>query len=406
MKITRSTFTCTRDGLTLRGTQFLPEGEHLPIAIISHGFMANQQSVVKYARQFAKWGYASYCFDFNGGCIKGKSDGKTTDMSVLTEKEDLKAVISYVKGLPFVNPDRLILMGCSQGGFVSALAAAELKSQVSRLILFYPAFCIPDDARRGQMMMASFDPDEIPDIIRCGPMQLGRTYPASVRDMDPFQEISAYHGPVLIVHGTEDHVVKLSYAQKAWESYTRKGKSAPDPAGDTASETTGFIPSAKCQLLVLEGAGHGFSARGDAAALFGVKQFLRGRTEILTIDVKISGRVVTRKGYYSQVVLPFEGKAKGPYFTGTILPGAADVQDRRGNQPVKFCADYTLKGRDYTGKECKIRILNTYNGRCWMPAVTTDSKALSFLNSTVCDAVLENRKTGPIVRIYAKVHKT
>lgn len=403
MKITRSTFTCARDGLTIRGTQFLPEGEQLPVAIISHGFMANQQSVVKYARQFARWGYASYCFDFSGGCIKGKSDGNTTDMSVLTEKEDLKAVIFYVKELPFVNPDRLILMGCSQGGFVSALAAAELKDQVARLILFYPAFCIPDDARRGQMLMASFDPDEIPDIIRCGPIQLGKTYPASVKDMDPFKEISGYHGPVLIVHGTEDHIVNLSYAQKAWESYTLRGK--PAPQADGADSGVQPVPSAKCQLLVLEGAGHGFSSKADTAALFGVKQFLRGRTEILTIDITLKDKVVTRKGYYSQMVLPFEGTAKSPYFTGRVLPGAADVQDRRGSQPVKFCADYTLKGRDYTGAECKIRILNTFNGRCWMPAVTTDSRALSFLNSTVCDAILEKRKSGVVVRIYAKIHR-
>ena len=41
----------------------------------------------------------SYCFDFNGGCvIKGKSDGKTTEMSVLTEVKDLEAVITYAKG--------------------------------------------------------------------------------------------------------------------------------------------------------------------------------------------------------------------------------------------------------------------------------------------------------------------
>lgn len=402
MKITRSTFTCTRDGMTIRGTQFLPEGNNLPVAVISHGFMANQQSVLKYARQFSRWGYASYCFDFSGGCINGKSDGKTTDMSVLTEKEDLKAVIAYVKGLPFVNPNRLILMGCSQGGFVSALTAAELKDQVSKLILFYPALCIPDDARRGQMMMASFDPNEIPDIIRCGPMQLGKAYPSSVKDMDPFQEISGYRGPVLIVHGTEDHIVKLSYAQRAWESYTQKGTPLPDR---DAAEASRLIPSAKRQLLVLENAGHGFGAKGNAAALFGVKQFLRGRTEILTIHIRPGRRIITRKGYYSQVVQPFEGTAKSPYFTGTILPGAADVQDRKGSQPVKFSADYTLKGTDYTGQECKIRILNTYNGHCWMPAVVTDSKSLSFLNSTACDAVAERHGSEAVVRIYAKVHK-
>ena len=57
-------------------------------------------------------------------------------------------------------------MGCSQGGFVSALfAAAHPNVVVSRLILFYPALCIPEDARRGKMLMYAFDPSNIPEQI-------------------------------------------------------------------------------------------------------------------------------------------------------------------------------------------------------------------------------------------------
>ena len=124
--ITVSTFECKRDSLTIRGTEYRPAGENLPIAIVSHGFMATQGTVTQYVRALADIGYASYCFDFCGGCVaNGKSDGKTTDMSVLTEVKDLEAVISYVQNLPYVNPADLLLMGCSQGGFVSALTAAK-----------------------------------------------------------------------------------------------------------------------------------------------------------------------------------------------------------------------------------------------------------------------------------------
>lgn len=89
MNITVSSFKCSRDGLVIRGTEYRPQGKKLPVAIISHGFMADQRSVRNYVRQFAEWGYAAYCFDFNGWCLKGKSDGRTTDMTVFTEKEDL-----------------------------------------------------------------------------------------------------------------------------------------------------------------------------------------------------------------------------------------------------------------------------------------------------------------------------
>lgn len=256
MRIQKSVFTCVRDGLVIRGTMFRPEGERLPIAVISHGFMANQQSVFHYAKQFARWGYAAFCFDFNGGCIKGKSDGKTTEMTVLTEREDLKAVIDYAKALAFTDGSRLVLMGCSQGGFVSALTAAQLGEQVSKLILFYPALCIPDDARRGQMIFANFDPENIPEVVDCGPMKLGRCYPASVKEMDPFAEISGYPGPVLIVHGSADKLVKVSYAVKARRAYQAARKEG------------------ECHLKVIQGAGHGFAKRADRIAVSCVKHFL------------------------------------------------------------------------------------------------------------------------------------
>lgn len=264
MKIEKSEFTCIREGLVIRGTMFRPEGDHLPIAVVSHGFMANRKSVVRYARQFAVWGYAAFCFDFNGGCVHGKSDGKTTDMSVLTEREDLKAVIAYAKELKFTDSDRIVLMGCSQGGFVSALTAAQMPEQISKLIMFYPALCIPDDARKGKMMMAEFDPDNIPEIINCGPMKLGRCYPASVKDMDPFEEIIAYKGPVLIVHGDEDKIVDVSYAVRAKEAY-RKNVSKDKPS------------EIRCRLQIIKGAGHGFKRQADKAALTGVWRFLKGK---------------------------------------------------------------------------------------------------------------------------------
>lgn len=58
-------------------------------------------------------------------------------------------------------------MGCSQGGFVSGMTAAQLKEQIRGLIMFYPALCIPDDARKGHMMFSEFDPQNIPDTFRC-----------------------------------------------------------------------------------------------------------------------------------------------------------------------------------------------------------------------------------------------
>lgn len=260
--ISKSRFSCSRDRLTIRGTEYRPAGGSLPAAIVSHGFMANQNSVRHYARHLAEIGYAAYCFDFNGGSVIGsKSDGRTTDMSVLTEVMDLEALIDHVLRLPYISKTRgVVLMGCSQGGFVSALTAAKRKEQVSRLALFYPALCIPDDARAGKMMFAKFDPRNVPERIKCGPMKLGRRYVTDVLDMDPYAEIVPYPGPVLIIHGTGDNIVHPDYARRAYEAYAKR------PASD--------IPA---RLEMIEGGGHGFSKKHDTLAMEKLDGFLKNQ---------------------------------------------------------------------------------------------------------------------------------
>ena len=235
------------------------EGEGvIPAVIVSHGYTANHESVLDYVRQFAQWGYYAFCFDFCGGCMVGMSDGATTDMSVATEKEDLKAVVSYVQGLPDVDKGRIMLMGCSQGGFVSGTTAAELGDAIRALIMFYPALCIPDDARSGNMGGTTFDPSNIPDIITGGPILLGRCYPDAVMDMDIYAELVKYQGPVYIVHGTKDPIVDVSYSVRALEAYTGGKESLPER-----------------QLVIIEGAGHGFTPEYDRIAVSGLEKFLK-----------------------------------------------------------------------------------------------------------------------------------
>ena len=222
--VEREGFSCERDGLTIKGTVFLPKGKtDCPIAVISHGFMANQMFSQIHAQNLAKMGYAAFCFDFCGGTLVGSSDGDSTDMSVLTEAEDLKAVIEFAKSQSYTDENELILLGCSQGGLVSAIVAAEMKEEIDALILLYPALCIPDDARSGEMMFAKFDPQNVPETFWCGPMKLGRRYVTDVIEMDPYEIIHQYTGKVLIIHGNQDKIVDIPYALRAVETYSQAG---------------------------------------------------------------------------------------------------------------------------------------------------------------------------------------
>lgn len=257
---TVSTFSCSRDHLTICGTEYRPAGENLPVAIVCHGFMAWQDTVRQYCKALAEQGYCAYCFDFCGGSVlkKGKSSGKTTDMSVLTEVADLEAVVAHVRSLPYTG-SKLLLMGCSQGGFVAALTAAKHPEWVDKLVLFYPALCIPDDARAGKMMFARFDPANIPEVINCGPMKLGRCYPADVISIDPIAAIRPYDGPVLIVHGTKDKIVHPDYSRQAAAAY------------------------AHTQLHLIEGGAHGFGRKHDAEAIAYLKAFSSDNRDEATV---------------------------------------------------------------------------------------------------------------------------
>lgn len=248
-KIIKESFSCTRDSLTIQGTLYRKNGSlRQPIVICSHEFMANQLFVRPYAKMFAELGYAAFTYDFCGGCIVGKSDGNSTDMTVFSEREDLKAVLEFARSQPYTDEERVTLLGCSQGGLVSALAAAELGAQIDTLILLYPAFSIPEDARNGHMIKARFDPQHVPETFWCGPMKLGKKYASSVMDMDVYETIGSYHGNILILHGDKDDLVPIAFSERAFERYMQtKENTLPDWKGERS-----------VRMQVIKGAGHIF----------------------------------------------------------------------------------------------------------------------------------------------------
>lgn len=396
MKIMKQDFSCTRDGLTIRGTEYRPAGDRLPPVIISHGFTGTGGDIACYAQQLAQWGFAAYVFDFCGGSPRSASGGRFQDMTVLTEVLDLEAVAAYVRGLAYIDAESLVLMGCSQGGFVSALLAARHPELVSRLVLFYPALCIPEDARAGKMLMYSFDPENVPALIQpevpegmppeiARSMEpIGREYVTSVQDMDAFAAIAAYPGPVLIVHGSSDAAVSVVNSRRAQTAYHS-------------------VRPLRCQLAEITGAGHGFQGAEDTHAMELAREFIRGGVNVLSVDVVLTGLDQEERGEETVLTIPFGGVAQTPFFSGMIQPGAADVQRWKGSQVVRLCADYTLKGTDYTGAPCQIHIVNEDTGSGWRPTVSTDSKALDFLNGADCTESLEFRRTGPVVRIFTKL---
>ena len=202
---------------TLYGELLLPKDKSgpLPTVICCPGFGTSFQFCKKTIGMcLAMSGFAAYCFDFYGGCKGSKSGGTMLEMSIFTERDDLSAVIEYVKTLDVVDREDLFLLGESQGGCVAGITAPRHRDDIRAMVQYYPAFCIPDDARK---RFASVS--EIPETYKVFNQKVGRVYAEKLLDFDVWQEIAPYDRPVLIIHGDADQVVDISYGRRAAEVY-------------------------------------------------------------------------------------------------------------------------------------------------------------------------------------------
>lgn len=197
-----------KDGMDIYGVAHIPSGVEgkMPAVIISHELGATLDRVKGYGEALAEEGCVTVCFDFCGGW-GSRSDGELLDMSVLTEKADLEAVLEEVKQWDFVDADSIYLMGNSQGGLVTALTASEHREEIRAVILIYPAFCIYDDVH------AMFDSqEEIPETHSLLGLRLGNRYFVDIWDQEPYERIKEYGKNILLIHGDRDSIVPISYS--------------------------------------------------------------------------------------------------------------------------------------------------------------------------------------------------
>lgn len=221
---------CVSDGKNIFGKLYIPDtkAKKYPTVILSHGFNSIGDDMADIALTFAENGFLAYTFDYCGGSTRSHSDGKTTDMSIISEQNDLKAVINMISGLDISDSRQIYLYGESQGGFVAALTAAEMPERIAAMILLYPAFCIPDQ-------WLSKDPESMAKPFAfMGDMLLSKKFYDDVPRYDVYDRVSRYNSPVMIFHGDSDELVALSYSERL--------------------KTT--FPNAK--LKDIKGAGHGF----------------------------------------------------------------------------------------------------------------------------------------------------
>ena len=200
------------NGKDIYARAFVPDASgRVPLVIFSHGLGANVEHEEEVQKTLAKAGIAVFSLEFAGGSSSSSpmSEGLTTDMSVLTEVQNLKDAIRIASGMEYTDPQKIYLMGSSQGGLVTALTAEEV-TNIQGLFLFYPAFSLPDDIRSSFPKL-----DEVPATFNLLGTKIGKKYITDIYDMDPYANLDELLMPVHIYHGKDDNIVPLTASQKA-----------------------------------------------------------------------------------------------------------------------------------------------------------------------------------------------
>lgn len=202
------------NGDRIYGIASVPPVAKKKVAIISHGFNGTHHFGRTYFDLLNSMGYIVYTFDSPDASLKGRSGNDTKKMSIFRQVESLKAVVKHFQQMPDVDKNNIVLIGESQGGLVSAMAGADLGNEISKLILVFPAFCIPDNWNSRYPKTS-----DIPEVTSLWNVPLGRQFFMELRKYDVYKHITKYTGPVQIIHGSKDDVVPLSYSERAMKEY-------------------------------------------------------------------------------------------------------------------------------------------------------------------------------------------
>jgi hypothetical protein len=204
----------------------------MPLTILAHGYNSSYHETEAYAQTLAMNGIAAYIFDFCGGSNKSRSEGKSIEMSVFTEADDVAAIVEHVSTWGFIDKKRIALLGCSQGGLVAAISSSQIPEAFKAVVLVYPALMIAEHAVNVHPKEAIKSETGV-DVMG---LKLSHVYYDKLVGYKVYDEMKKYKGDVMIVYGDKDPIAAGDYMERARKTYR------------------------SCEINVVPGGAHGFPA--------------------------------------------------------------------------------------------------------------------------------------------------
>jgi len=229
------------DGTQLCGVWHLPANKTQKAIILAHGITADKDEsgvFVALAELLKDNGFAVFRFDFRGS---GESEGKSVDLTIKGEMDDLVAAVDEVKSAGYV---QLGLLGASFGGSITIFYFAKHVGQVHCLCLWNPVLnydpCFlhpitPWVKNKVGHMKRDFE-EKGWTTLGSAKFIIGKQLFDEMEKLFPYKELKKIKIPIVILHGTED-------------------KHAPYEDSKQYIEGVG-------ELVTIVGAGHGFHEKG------------------------------------------------------------------------------------------------------------------------------------------------
>lgn len=247
MKMKNQEFSIPCDGLSIHAKLDFPKQNKqiYPLLIILHGLTGHMEEhhIIAAKDSAITCGFVTLRVDLYG---HGKSDGAFKDHTILHWLLETMRIIHFAETLPYVSD--IYLCGHSQGGLTAILVAGMMPNDIKALIPMSPATILVSSPEK--LWQKTNEHKHLP---------LNEDYFLTAHILPLEKCIKNYHGPILLIHGTNDQTVPLAYAQAL--------------AKQEAKESKNF------QFVTINGADHCYTHPGSLEEFKNIlKEFLSERT--------------------------------------------------------------------------------------------------------------------------------
>jgi dipeptidyl aminopeptidase/acylaminoacyl peptidase len=199
------------EGLKLLGTMYLARGAgRKPAALVLHGFPGFEKNY-DIARALRELGYNALIFHYRG-CWGSEGGYDLTKIPT-----DVKSAIDTIQARPDVDPDKIIAVGHSMGSYAAVVTAAQ-DSRIKAVVAISGSGDLrmspPPERKRTENTLQFLSGITFEDFVAQRRVQAEK--------LNPFDHVAKISPrPILIIHGTEDAIVKPEQAKILYERAKR-----------------------------------------------------------------------------------------------------------------------------------------------------------------------------------------